>query len=82
MTVVLTTSSGFGKHGRVPGLMAEKGWELMRCADNSWPVGGLGEHIARAYHPMGGLVPATAKTPPRDAARLPGQAAIYLSSAV
>lgn len=62
MTVVLTTSPGFGKHGRVPDLIAEKGWELVRCADTSKPDGGVSEHIARADYLVVGLVPVTAET--------------------
>ena len=34
MTTVITTSPGFGKHGRVPDLIAARGWEFIRCADN------------------------------------------------
>ncbi|WP_068109172.1 phosphoglycerate dehydrogenase [Tropicimonas marinistellae] len=60
MTVVLTTSPGFGKHGRVPDLIAEKGWELIRCVDRDIPDGGVSEHIARADVLVVGLIPVTA----------------------
>jgi len=62
MTVVLTTSPGFGKHGRVPDLIAEKGWELIRCADTSKADGGVSEYIARADYLVVGLVPVTQQT--------------------
>lgn len=62
MTVVLTTSPGFGKHGRIPELIAEKGWELVRCTDTSLPDGGVSAHIARADYLVVGLIPVTADT--------------------
>jgi D-3-phosphoglycerate dehydrogenase len=64
MTVVLTTSPGFGKHGRVPDLIREKGWELIRCNDTSLPDGGVSQHIGRADFLVVGLVPVTAETLP------------------
>nr|CAD6628403.1 hydroxyacid dehydrogenase [Rhizobium sp. TCK] len=60
MTVILTTSPGFGKHGRVPDRLKELGWELVRCVDTSKPDGGVSEHIARADYMVVGLVPVTA----------------------
>ncbi|MBM3604143.1 MAG: hydroxyacid dehydrogenase [Alphaproteobacteria bacterium] len=62
MTVVLTTSPGFGKHGRVPEVIARNGWELVRCIDTTRPDGGLSDHIARAHYLVVGLVPVTAQT--------------------
>lgn len=62
MTVVLTTSPGFGKHGRVPDLIAESGWELIRCNDTSLEDGGVSQHIARADFLVVGLIPVTAET--------------------
>ncbi|AMY67296.1 phosphoglycerate dehydrogenase [Frigidibacter mobilis] len=62
MTVVLTTSPGFGKHGRVPELIAEKGWELVRCTDTALADGGVSAHIARADYLVVGLIPVTAET--------------------
>lgn len=62
MTVLLTTSPGFGKHGRVPGRLAELGWELIRCVDTSRPDGGVSDHIGRADFLVVGLVPVTAET--------------------
>ena len=41
MAVIVNTSPGFGKHGRVPDLIAERGWELVRCDDAAKPDGGL-----------------------------------------
>lgn len=60
--VVVTTSPGFGKHGRVPELIEARGWEFIRCTDTSLPDGGLSEHIARADALVVGLVPVTADT--------------------
>jgi len=62
MTVVLTTSPGFGKHGRVPELIAGKGWELVRCTDTALADGGVSAHIARADYLVVGLIPVTAET--------------------
>jgi D-3-phosphoglycerate dehydrogenase / 2-oxoglutarate reductase len=62
MTVLLTTSPGFGKHGRVPARLAELGWELIRCTDTSKPDGGVSEQIARADYLVVGLVPVTPET--------------------
>ncbi|OCX65746.1 hydroxyacid dehydrogenase [Thioclava sp. SK-1] len=62
MTVVVTTSPGFGKHGRVPEKIAELGWELLRADDPALPDGGLSKHIARAEYLVVGLVPVTAQT--------------------
>ncbi|MCQ2006057.1 phosphoglycerate dehydrogenase [Rhizobium sp. NRK18] len=61
MTVILTTSPGFGKHGRVPERLKELGWELIRCVDTSLPDGGVSAHIARADYMVVGLVPVTAQ---------------------
>ncbi|GAB1583886.1 phosphoglycerate dehydrogenase [Phyllobacterium phragmitis] len=60
MTVILTTSPGFGKYGRVPQKLQELGWELIRCVDTSKPDGGVSDHIARADYMVAGLVPVTA----------------------
>lgn len=62
MTVVLTTSPGFGKHGSVPDVLAQKGWELIRCTDTTLPDGGVSAHIARADFIVAGLIPVTAQT--------------------
>ncbi|SDL17699.1 D-isomer specific 2-hydroxyacid dehydrogenase, NAD binding domain [Aliiruegeria lutimaris] len=71
MTVVLTTSPGFGKHGRVPDLIAENGWELIRCVDRDIPDGGVSEHIARADVLVVGLIAVT-KASLKGAANLKG----------
>ncbi|MCA0963026.1 phosphoglycerate dehydrogenase [Salipiger bermudensis] len=60
--VIVSTSPGFGKHGRVPDLIAERGWEFITCADPGKPDGGLSEHIARADALVVGLVPVTPET--------------------
>lgn len=62
MTVVLTTSPGFGKYGRVPAMIEKRGWEFIRASDPSKPDGGVSEHIARADFLVVGLVPVTAET--------------------
>ncbi len=62
MSVVLTTSPGFGKYGRVPEIIARNGWELIRCTDTSLPDGGVSQHIARADYLVVGLVPVTPET--------------------
>lgn len=62
MAVIVSTSPGFGKHGRVPDLIAERGWEFISCTDTSKPDGGLADHIARADALVVGLVPVTAET--------------------
>jgi D-3-phosphoglycerate dehydrogenase len=62
MTVLLTTSPGFGRHGRVPTRLNELGWELIRCTDMSRADGGVSDHIARADYLVVGLVPVTEAT--------------------
>jgi D-3-phosphoglycerate dehydrogenase len=59
MTIVATTSPGFGRYGRVPGRLAEKGWTLVRCVDASKPDGGLAEHLAEVDFLVAGLVRVT-----------------------
>lgn len=62
MTVVVTTSPGFGKHGRVPDLIEQNGWDLVRCVNTSLPDGGLSDQIGRANFLVVGLVPVTSDT--------------------
>nr|WP_321483175.1 phosphoglycerate dehydrogenase [uncultured Cohaesibacter sp.] len=62
MVKVLTTSPGFGKHGRVPDEIAAHGWDLVRCDDTSKPDGGVSEQIADADILVVGLIPVTADT--------------------
>jgi D-3-phosphoglycerate dehydrogenase len=62
MTKIVTTSPGFGKHGRLPRLLADKGWSLIRCADPSLSDGGVAQHIADADFLVAGLLPVTAHT--------------------
>ncbi|MHA6344275.1 phosphoglycerate dehydrogenase [Roseivivax sp. CAU 1761] len=58
MAVIVTTSPGFGKHGRVPDLIAERGWELVRCAD----AVEVADALPRADALVVGLVPVEADT--------------------
>ena len=58
MAVIVTTSPGFGKHGRVPHEIRERGWELVRCAD----AAEVAEQIGRADALVVGLVPVTAES--------------------
>ncbi len=60
MTVVVTTSPGFGKIGSVPEEIARRGWEFVRCTDTALPDGGVGAHLAAMDFLVVGLVPATA----------------------
>ncbi|MDP2699803.1 phosphoglycerate dehydrogenase [Thalassospira sp.] len=62
MTVLLTTSPGFGKYGAVSARLDELGWELIRCVDMTKPDGGVSQHIARADYLVVGLVPVTPET--------------------
>jgi len=62
MTVLLTTSPGFGKYGAVSSRLEELGWELIRCVDTTKPDGGVAEHIGRADYLVVGLVPVTSET--------------------
>lgn len=61
-TVVVTTSPGFGKIGRVPQTIAEHDWEFIRCTDTDRPDGGIADHIERMEILVVGLIPATAET--------------------
>lgn len=53
--VVVTTSPGFARHGCLPDIIRETGWELIRCVDRDRPDGGLSDHIARADFLVAGL---------------------------
>lgn len=57
--VIVTTSPVFGTVGQVPAFIAERGWELVRCIDNSRPDGGLSDHSDRMDFLVVGLLPAT-----------------------
>lgn len=59
-TVVVTTSPGFGRHGALPQVLQETGWEIIRCVDTGLPDGGLSQHIGRADYLVAGLIPVTA----------------------
>ena len=62
MTVLATTSPGFGRYGRVPEKLAELGWEFIRCVDTGRADGGLGDHLARVDFLVAGLVAVTEET--------------------
>ena len=58
MALIVTTSPGFGKHGRVPDEIDRRGWELVRCADAEE----VARNIGRADALVVGLVPVSAET--------------------
>ncbi|MFS4436622.1 phosphoglycerate dehydrogenase [Paracoccaceae bacterium GXU_MW_L88] len=58
MSLIVTTSPGFGKHGRVPEEIERRGWDLVRCADAKEVC----EHIGRADALVVGLVSVNAET--------------------
>jgi D-3-phosphoglycerate dehydrogenase len=60
--VVATTSPGFGRHGRLPQVLEQTGWEIIRCTDTSRPDGGLSDHIGRVDFLVAGLPPVNAET--------------------
>ena len=62
MTVVATTSPGFGRYGTVPEKLAEKGWTFLRCVEMTKPDGGLSEHLAEVDFLVAGLVKVTDAT--------------------
>lgn len=62
MPVIVTTSPGFGKHGRVTARLEELGWDLVRCTDKAFADGGLSQHIAEAEYLVVGLIPVTRET--------------------
>ncbi|GLK78934.1 phosphoglycerate dehydrogenase [Methylopila turkensis] len=62
MTVVATTSPGFGRYGAVPDKLAQKGWTFVRCVDVTKPDGGLSEHLADVDFLVAGLVRVTEET--------------------
>lgn len=62
MTVIATTSPGFGRYGRVPDRLDALGWEFIRCVDTSRPDGGLADHLARVDFLVSGLVAVTEQT--------------------
>ena len=62
MTVVATTSPGFGRYGSVPDKLAQNGWTFVRCVDMTKPDGGLSEHLAQVDFLVAGLVRVTDET--------------------
>lgn len=69
--VIVTTSPVFGTVGDVPKFITERGWELVRCIDNSRQDGGLSDHIRRMDFLVVGLLPATGEQV-RSAPKLKG----------
>lgn len=62
MTLIVTTSPGFGKTDPVKSLIEKNDWKLIRCTDTTKPDGGLSEHIENADYLVVGLIPVTTKT--------------------
>ena len=60
MTVIATTSHGFGRFGTAPARLAELGWEIIRGTDTSLPDGGL--DLAQADFLVTGLIPVNDNT--------------------
>lgn len=56
MTVVLSTSPGFGRHGSVPDRLAATGWTLVRAVDEA----AVATHLPEADFLVVGLLPVTA----------------------
>lgn len=62
MTLIVTTSPGFGKTDPVKSLIEKNNWELIRCIDTTKEDGGVSEHIEKADYLVVGLIPVTTKT--------------------
>jgi D-3-phosphoglycerate dehydrogenase len=60
-TVIVSTSPAFGTIGKVPGAIADQGWEMIRCIDKSQPYGGAGPHLADMDVMVVGLIGADAE---------------------
>lgn len=60
MTVILTTSPGFGRAGPVADAIAAEGWELVRCTEG--PDMAEKDHLGRADYLVAGLPPVTEGT--------------------
>ena len=58
---LITTSPTFGKVGSLPKFMADRDWELIRCADTKLADGGISQHLDRMDYLVVGLLPATAE---------------------
>lgn len=59
--VIVTTSPGFGRVGRVPQALTDLGWDVIRCTDTARGDGGVGDHLERLEFLVVGLIPATAQ---------------------
>lgn len=57
MTLVLSTSPGFGRHGSVPDRIAATGWKLVRCLEPEE----ADARLAEADFIVSGLLPVTAR---------------------
>ncbi len=60
-TILVTTSPVFGSVGKLPQFIADRGWELIRCADPNVADGGIGAHLHHMEFLIVGLLPATAE---------------------
>jgi len=60
-TVIVSTSPAFGTIGKVPGAIADQGWELIRCIDANLPYGGAGPYLADMDIMVVGLIGADAE---------------------
>lgn len=58
--IIVTTSPNFGTVKKVSDAIAEKGWTLVRCVDNSLPDGGMSAQAAEMEILVVGLIPADA----------------------
>ena len=59
--VVVSTSYNFGRVGRVPDAIRERGWTLVHCTDAGRPAGGVLEMLPTMEFLVVGLFPATAE---------------------
>ena len=59
--VVVSTSFNFGRVGRVPDAIRERGWTLVHCTDTGRPAGGVMEMLPTMEFLVVGLIPATAE---------------------
>lgn len=59
-TVVVSTSPGFGRVGRVPEVLDQQGWTVHRCIDTAKPWGGAAQFLDSAEFLVIGLIGADA----------------------
>lgn len=58
--LIVTTSPGFGKIGKVPDEIEARDWKLVRCTDQELTDGGVQQYIDEMEILVVGLIPATA----------------------